>query len=108
MADIYEMRAIIAKSLANPLRLKVLDYLLQQEECCVCDITKHFGVGQSTMSKHLGLLREAGVLASRKEGLMVYYWVKARCVENFFRCLDGVLAEELTEKTAVIFQGGNR
>ena len=88
----YEARAKIAKALAHPSRLLILD-ALGEKEMCVCDLTKLVGADQSTVSKHLAVLKGAGLVEDRKEGSMMFYRVKPRCLEGFFRCLESVLAE---------------
>lgn len=63
------------KALGDPTRLRMLDLLVQQEELlCVCDLTPQFSQNQPTISHHLRLLREAGLIASEKQGIWAYYW----------------------------------
>lgn len=61
-----------AKAIADPTRVRMLK-LLEQRELCVCDIMDIMGLGQSTASKHLGILKTAGLLQSRKNGTWSYY-----------------------------------
>jgi ArsR family transcriptional regulator len=68
-------------------RLGMLDLLAQQQgPLCVCDITTQFPQNQPTISHHLGILREAGLVESEKRGLWSYYWV----TDAGRRCLDAV------------------
>ena len=63
------------KALADPTRLGMLDLLAQQPEpLCVCDITPQFPQNQPTISHHLRLLREAGLIDTEKRGIWSYYW----------------------------------
>ncbi len=63
------------KAIADPTRLGILDLLVQQEEpLCVCDLTPRFPQNQPTISHHLRLLREAGLIAGEKRGVWSYYW----------------------------------
>lgn len=63
------------KAMGDPTRLRMLDLLAQQvEPLCVCDITDRFPQNQPTISHHLKLLREAGLIASEKRGIWTYYW----------------------------------
>jgi len=96
--DIYEIRASVFKALAHPTRLKVLDLLGSAEETCVCDIVKELGIDQPTVSKHLSILKNAGIIDSRKEGLMVFYSVKMPCALDFFRCVDNIIRADLQVK----------
>ena len=90
----YEARARIAKALAHPSRLLILD-ALGQKEMCVCDLTELVGADQSTVSKHLSVLKSSGLVADRKEGTMIFYRVRPCCLEGFFKCLENVLADNL-------------
>lgn len=90
----YEARARIAKALAHPSRLLILD-ALEEGELCVCELTELVGADQSTVSKHLSVLRGAGLVDDRKEGTMIFYRVKPVCLEGFFKCLETVLADNL-------------
>lgn len=63
------------KAVGDATRLRMLDLLVQQEgPLCVCDITPHFEQNQPTVSHHLRLLREAGLIATEKRGIWAYYW----------------------------------
>ena len=68
------MPAVLAvtKALADATRLRIL-LALRQRELCACQITELFGLAPSTMSKHFGLLRQAGLVQSRKAGRWVFY-----------------------------------
>ena len=62
----------VTKALSDPSRVKILK-ILQLKELCVCEIKAMLGLAQPTISKHLKLLEEAGLVASRKEKLWVNY-----------------------------------
>ena len=63
------------KAIADPTRLRMLDLLAQQSEpLCVCDITDQFEQNQPTISHHLKLLREAGLIDCEKRGIWAFYW----------------------------------
>lgn len=99
--DRYVARARIAKALAHPSRLLLLE-ALEGKERCVCDLTELVGADQSTVSKHLAVLKQAGLVEDRKEGVMVFYRVKVCCLRGFWECIEGVLAENLkTQKAAL-------
>ena len=97
----YEARARIAKALAHPSRLLILD-ALGEGEMCVCHLTKLVGADQSTVSKHLSVLSSVGLVDDRKEGTMMFYRVKPRCLEGFFKCLESVLAKNLEEQRVAL------
>lgn len=72
---IPDMTSEVLRALGHPLRLRIIEYLRAGERC-VCEIIPAVGAEQSVVSKHLALLRQAGLLACRKEGLRVIYWVR--------------------------------
>ncbi len=99
--QLYEARAKVAKALAHPSRLLMLD-ALAEKEMCVCDLTDLVGADQSTVSKHLAVLKNAGIVADRKEGVMIYYRLKVGCLRGFWNCIEGVLKQNLKEQQAVM------
>ena len=80
-------RAEIIKALAHPSRVLIAESLLDGERC-VCELQEIVGADMSTVSKHLTLMREAGVLVSEKRGLNIYYQLACPCFADFFRCVD--------------------
>lgn len=70
--DAYEGQASLLKVLANPARLQILD-ILRDGEQCVCHLEAVLGLRQAYVSQQLMLLRKAGLVVDRKEGLRVYY-----------------------------------
>lgn len=97
----YQARAQVAKALAHPSRLLMLD-ALADGEMCVCDLTKLVGADQSTVSKHLAVLKHAGLVEDRKDGVMTFYSVKVPCLREFWECIESVLKENLREQRAAI------
>jgi ArsR family transcriptional regulator, arsenate/arsenite/antimonite-responsive transcriptional repressor len=97
----YESRARIAKALAHPSRLLILD-ALAEGEVCVCELTPLVGADQSTVSKHLAILKNAGLIEDRKQGLNTYYRVKCSCLEGFWKCIESVLKHNLKEQAAAL------
>ena len=90
----YEARAKIAKAMAHPSRLLMLD-LLQKQEMCVSELTDQVGADQSTVSKHLAILKEVGLIGVRKEGALSYYRVTCGCLDGFFSCMETVLLSDV-------------
>lgn len=91
--DDYRRRARVMKALGHPSRLMMVDELSRGERC-VCDLTALVGHDMSTVSKHLAVLRRAGIVEDDRRGLQVFYRLKVPCVLNFFTCVDAVLAAE--------------
>ena len=81
----------VFKALGSPARLTIARTLIDGERC-VCDLVDACGLGWSTTSKHLDVLREAGVVSSEKRGQKNFYRLELGCIAGFIRCLDGVCA----------------
>jgi len=88
--EVYRRQARILKVLANPARLCMIDRLAAGE-CSVGGLTALVGLDQSTVSKHLSVLRHHGIVADRRDGNMVFYRLLTPCVLEFFGCADRVL-----------------
>ncbi len=89
MDEHLERRAEFLKAMGQPTRLKILD-LLRDGERSVCDIFPAIGGQQSNISRHLQIMRRAGVLASRKQGLHVLYRIKDAKIQHLLKKVDGV------------------
>ncbi|HET6737787.1 MAG TPA: metalloregulator ArsR/SmtB family transcription factor [Kribbella sp.] len=67
--------AMVLKALADPIRLRLMSIIASAgDEICVCDVTPHFAVSGPTISHHLKVLREAGLVDCERRGTWVYYW----------------------------------
>ena len=86
----FEARARIVKAMAHPTRLFIVDELSRQERC-VCKLTEMIGADTSTVSKHLSILRNAGIVKDDKRGSQVFYSLRVPCILNFFTCVESVL-----------------
>jgi DNA-binding transcriptional ArsR family regulator len=87
---IYEARARVIKALAHPARLLIVDELAKRP-LCVCDIRNLVGSDLSTVSKHLTVLRNAGIVEDEKRRSQVFYSLRCLCVTAFFTCAETVL-----------------
>ena len=97
----YEARARIARALAHPTRLIILDSL-SERDLCVGEMTDLVGADQSTVSKHLAILKEAGFVRMEKQGSMNYYSIRCQCLGQFFNCIESVLRQNLAEQQALV------
>lgn len=97
MAGSIEAKAKVFKALGHPSRLAIVEALCKGE-LCVCDIVPVVGRDISTVSKHLSLLKEAGVLKHNKRGTNVYYSLAMDCVPGFLRCLETFLGKQFEEQ----------
>jgi len=86
----FTERARIMKAMAHPSRLMMVDELSRGERC-VCELTELVGHDISTVSKHLAILRKAGIVTDEKKGKQVFYRLKLPCVLNFFQCIESVV-----------------
>lgn len=75
--------ARIAKALGHPLRVRIVDFLAKQERCIVGELAARFSVAQSTMSEHLRILRDAGVVQGTIEGPRTCYCLDPRTLAWF-------------------------
>jgi ArsR family transcriptional regulator len=82
-------QARVLKALAHPTRLLLVEELAGKPRC-VCELRDAAGLDISTVSKHLSLLRNAGIVENEKRGLNVFYSLKTPCVLNFFKCVESV------------------
>lgn len=96
----YEARAAIIKALAHPTRLFIVEELHRGERC-VCDLTAQIGADISTVSRHLAILKNAGIVDDRKRGNQVFYTLKIPCILSFFGCIEAVLESNMRETTAI-------
>jgi ArsR family transcriptional regulator len=96
----YAKRARVIKVLGHPSRLMMVEALVDGE-MCVCDLQAIVGSDMSTVSKHLSLLKSAGILQDRKQGLQVFYSLRVPCILQFFGCVQAVLdADDSTTTSA--------
>ncbi len=86
-----EYQAAVFKALGNVTRLTIINILANEGEKCVCEIVDRLDFDQSTISKHLSVLRAAGIVTSRKEGLNVIYRLSMPCVYRFLKCVQHVM-----------------
>ncbi len=83
-----ERLAQVAKALGDPIRLQLVDVLREQAgRVCVCELIPLFDVGQPTVSHHLKVLRDAGLVDSERRGLWAYYYVRPDALEELSRWL---------------------
>lgn len=85
----YKTRSEIMKALAHPTRLFIVDFLADGEKC-VCEIVEQVGVDISTISKHLSVMKNAGLIEADKRGLNVFYKLICPCLNNMFTCLEDI------------------
>jgi DNA-binding transcriptional ArsR family regulator len=87
----YQSRARIVKAMAHPTRLLLVDELTKSGERCVCELTEMVGDDISTVSKHLAVLKNAGIISDEKRRNQVFYRLRVPCIMDFFRCVEAVI-----------------
>lgn len=94
----YEARARIIKAMAHPARLCIVDELAKGK-LCVNELTTIIGADMSTVSKHLAVLKNVGIIEGTKQNANVFYTLKMPCVLGFFSCVETVLKITAKEQT---------
>ena len=95
------LKAEVFKAMGHPLRLGIIEFL-QGGEMCVCDIVEHVGTGMSNVSKHLAVMKRAGIVADRRDGLKIMYRLTMPCAVDFIGCVEGVVLGRLEEQRAAL------
>ena len=85
-----KQKSEIFKALGHPTRLQIVEKLAEGE-LCVCHILEMFNIDMSTLSRHLSVLKNAGVVADERRGKNIYYSLKCPCILKMIACMEGVL-----------------
>lgn len=93
----YQARAQVLKALAHPSRLLIVDQLAAGEHS-VAELTALVGADISTVSKHLAILKTAGLVDDQRRGKQVFYSLRTPCVLSFFGCVETVLSARVQER----------
>ena len=84
-----ERMGVVAKALGDPVRIQLVDVLRKYAgKVCVCELVPLFDLSQPTVSHHLKVLRDAGVVDSERRGLWAYYYVRPEALEELSRWLS--------------------
>lgn len=100
-AAVLAARARVIKALAHPSRLLIVEELSGGERC-VAELTEMVGADISTVSKHLAVLKNVGILRSEKRGAQVYYALQVPCILNFFGCVEAVMKSSAEEQLRLV------
>lgn len=88
----YREQARVIKALAHPSRILIVDQLALGQKC-VCELRDCVGADLSTVSKHLAVMKRAGIVTDERRGVKIYYRLKVPCILNFFHCVKAVLED---------------
>ena len=86
MTDIYAQNALLFKALGDKNRLQIVD-MLSCGEKCGCHLLERFNITQPTLSHHMKILCDSGLVNAKKNGKMIMYSLNSRSIEGFKRCL---------------------
>jgi ArsR family transcriptional regulator len=98
---IYNLQAEISKTLANPIRLAIL-HNLRDVEKSVNELTDILGISQSNLSQHLALMRQAGIVKTRKQGTCIFYSVTNPKINVACDTVREVLIEQLRQRQELV------
>lgn len=87
-AEQVEKAANMMKAIAHPMRLAILGHLSEGKELTVTEIHEMINIGQSTASHHLGILKDKGVLVSRRDGKNTFYSIKNLNLNKLVECIS--------------------
>lgn len=94
---VLKAKAKILKAMAHPTRLWMVEQLANGERC-VCEFVNKVEVDFSTISKHLLVLKQAGLVIANKRGKQVFYRLKARCALSFIACIEDIITDQKITK----------
>ena len=97
ITDYHKVQADIIKALAHPVRICIIE-CLAKDSVCVCDLADKTDCGISAVSKHLSILKNAGIIATRRHKNNVYYFLKCACILDFLNCAGKVLKSCINQK----------
>jgi ArsR family transcriptional regulator len=92
-------RASVFKAMGHPTRVFILEKL-QEASRCVCELTDLVGADMSTVSKHLAVLKNAGIVQDRKEGTTVYYSLACSCLSDMLRAAENIIRGHVERQNA--------
>lgn len=86
--DQVEKAAAMLKAIAHPVRISILNLLEDGKKLTVTELHEQLNLEQSTTSHHLGILKDKGVLASKREGKNTFYYLKHLNLSNIIECIS--------------------
>ena len=96
-----ELKAEILKALAQPTRLRILEFLRDGEKC-ICEIVPAVGGEQSNISRHISLMQKSKLVATRKDGVKVMVKVRDLKIFSILDQVSGILRSQMSEQTRLM------
>ncbi len=98
---LYELQAELCKTLSNPKRLEILDILREEGEISVNQLADRLEIPKANTSQHLAVLRQAGVVSTRKDGINVYYSLRSAKISEACSLTRAILLEKLEDQAGL-------
>lgn len=96
--ETFRNKVEIFKALSHPARLEIAERLSEREHCA-CEIAEWFRLDRTTVSKHLAVLKQSGVLSDRRDGHNIYYSLRLACLVPMMRCMESSIDESTEPAT---------
>ena len=103
---LFELHAEVCKTLSNPMRLRIINEL-QDGEMTVGALAKKFGIRQAHLSQHLAVLRQRGVVKTRRDGPNIYYGISNPKIVKACSLIREVLLEQLQKDQSIVAESKN-
>ena len=97
----YAAQSKVVKAMAHPTRLFIVD-MLAEEEKTVGELTQMIHADMSTVSKHLSVLKSAGILCDRKHHNQVFYRVALPCARMFLDCVQSIVRDATRQQVVLL------
>lgn len=98
---VFEAKARILRALSHPTRLFIIEELSRGERC-VCELTRMVGDDTSTVSKHLSILKNKGIVQNERRGSQNFYQLKVPCILKFEECINHILKANAREHLKLV------
>lgn len=96
-----QIRSEIMRALAHPVRVLIVDTLTTGDQC-VCELNALADIDQSGLSRHLAILKRAGIVSDRREGMKVFYHLETPCILKAFDCAVDVVRADAKRRNAAL------
>jgi ArsR family transcriptional regulator, virulence genes transcriptional regulator len=103
---LFELHAEVCKTLSNPMRLRIINEL-QDGEMTVGALAKRLGIRQAHLSQHLAVLRQRGVVKTRRDGPNIYYGISNPKIVKACSLIREVLLEQLQKDQSIVAESKN-
>jgi len=98
------IRADILRALAHPVRVLIVSTLTEHDQC-VCKLNELADIDQSNISRHLAILKKAGIVSDRREGMRVFYHLETPCILRAFECAVEVVRVDAKRRNKALKAG---